>query len=323
MGCPHPLDPLCIAIMLRLAQGHASDVALASEMDVPIGAITSRLNRLSAIGAVTEDTSQAEYRLQPESHQIIIDITKSGLNGIGSSSTARERSGYRNRLSRLKNEPLFQSLPSDELDWLAHVSRTHELESGELLFLEGDECRGLYIVDTGTIRLSKTATSRSFGLGREQTIRLMSAGESFNEVPVFDDGPNPVSAEALESASVIVVKKSDVRTLVERSPEFAGVIIRILSQRLRHFIAMVEDVSMRDVTGRVAKILLQEQHPSDGVGAGVRTGRRLTQREIAEMAGTAREVVARALKKLERTGALRVDRGRVQILDPDLLESLV
>jgi CRP-like cAMP-binding protein len=227
------------------------------------------------------------------------------------------------RVGWLRNDPLFRRLPDDDLIWLARCSRSIDLSSGELLFLEGDECQGFYIVERGTIRLSKAPSSSSHAFGREQVIRLMRTGDSFNEVPVFDDGPNPVTAEAATDTTVTIVPKTQVRDLVRRSPEFAEIVIAIMAQRLRHMMALLEDIAMRDVAGRVAKILLQAQQPADGVGAGLVEGQRLTQREIAEMAGTAREVVGRVLKRFEKAGAVAVSRGRVRILDRALLEEMV
>lgn len=319
MACPHPLDPLCVAVMLRLSNGAASEKQLTADLDVDPAVICSRLHRLKMLGCVQQ--LDDVYTLLPEAHRVIMEISNSGLNRNGSTRLTRDEASYSIRLERLKQEPMFQELPEDELDWLARISRTQVLAPGEVLLLEGDECHAFYIVDSGTIRLSKSSSSSAFGFGREQTIRLMVPGDSFNEVPVFDDGSNPVTAEALDDACVIVVPKKDMQSLVERSPELAGLVIKIMSQRLRHMLAMIEDVSMRDVAGRVAKILLQVRQPTVGVGAGVVIGRRLTQREIAEMAGTAREVVARVLKKMERAGAVTVRRGDVQILDAELLRS--
>jgi CRP-like cAMP-binding protein len=321
MACPHPLDPLCVALMLKMSGGSATVNEIAQDLELDATTVRERMQRLSMLGAVrcTDHADQCE--LLPQAHQIILDVSTSGLNRNGPPPPLRDEASYAVRLKRLQQEPLFENLPVDELSWLARVSRSQSLCPGEVLILEGDECRAMYIVDRGTVRLSKASSSSAFGFGREQTIRLMGPGESFNEVPVFDGGTNPVTVEAIEPTCVIVVPKREVQELVDRSPEFASVIIRIMAQRLRHMLAMIEDVSMRDVAGRVAKILLQVQRPTHGVGAGVTTGRRLTQREIAEMAGTAREVVARALKKMERTGAVSIQRGHVQILDSELLES--
>ena len=321
MSCPRPLDPVCVAILLRLSEHPASSQDLGTELELNQEIVTERLNRLRDLGAIGPLNGNGVYTVRRAAHRIILRIASGSLEHCLDDVEARDQVSFGTRLKRLQQEPMFQDLPDHELRWMARVSRSQDLSAGEIFLLEGDVCRALYIVDSGTIRLSKASSSSAFGYGREQTIRLMAPGESFNEVPVFDGGVNPVTAEALDSARVIVVPKKDVQDLVDRSPEFAGVIIRIMSQRLRHMLAMIEDVSMRDVTGRVAKILLQIQCPSDGVGAGVTLGRRLTQREIAEMAGTAREVVARILKKMERSGAVTINRGDVRIVDPELLES--
>ena len=321
MACPHPLDPLCVALMLKLTNGSTAVDEIAQDLEVDSSIIRERLQRLSMLGAVNCSSQSDHCELLPEAHRIILDVSTSGLNRNGHAPPSRENGSYTVRLMRLSQDPLFEVLPCDELQWLARVSRTQCLAPGEVLLLEGDQCHAMYIVEHGTVRLSKASSSSAFGFGREQTIRLMGPGDSFNEVPVFDGGVNPVTVEALDETCVIVVPKREVQDLVERSSDFASVIIRIMSQRLRHMLAMIEDVSMRDVTGRVAKILLQVQQPTVGVGAGVKTGRRLTQREIAEMAGTAREVVARALKKMERAGAVTAHRGDVHILDAELLES--
>lgn len=323
MTCPHPLDPLCVALLLRLAQGPAGSCALAESLDVDRRMVDERLSRMEPIGAVTSDPESGVYSMVCDADRVILRLSQRD-SGLDTGLTTRDANGaFRDRLTRLQQEPMFRELPQEELVWLARVSRTQDLMPGEVLLIEGDDCRGLYITDRGTIRLSKGSTSHAFGYGREQTIRLMTEGESFNEVPVFDGGPNPVTAQAIDEARVILVPKQEVQDLVRRSPRFAGVIIGIMSQRLRHMLAMIEDVSMRDVTGRVAKIVLQMTHPTVGVGAGLTNGRRVTQREIAEMAGTAREVVARVLKKMEAAGAIRVKRGEVRILDPDLLETFV
>lgn len=308
--------------MLRLSAGPASGAAIARDLKVAAPAVEDRLRRLRSLGTVRTTAECDEYALLPEAHQIILRISEPGLGHDGIPGTERSSAGCARRLERLQVDPMFRILPREELDWLTRVSRDTELTPGEVLLLEGDECHGLYIVDSGTVRLSKASSSPSFGFGREQTIRLMIPGDSFNEVPVFDGGVNPVTAEALDEARVIMVPKKEVQALVNRSPEFSRSMMLLMSQRFRHLVAMIEDMSMRDVTGRVAKILLQVQQPSDGVGAGLSRGRRLTQREIADMAGTAREVVARVLKKLEHIGAVRVSRGKVTILDPELLSSL-
>ncbi len=152
--------------------------------------------------------------------------------------------------------------------------------------------------------------------GREQVLRYMGPGESFNEVPAFDGGPNPASAAVTEDAEILQLPGPLVADLVERYPAFSLAVVRVLGARMRHLVALVEDLSFRQVAGRVARVLMQAVAPHEGVGAGAGRRPRVTQREIAEMAGTSRVVVARALKALEDSGAIQVSRTGISVRDP-------
>lgn len=218
----------------------------------------------------------------------------------------------------LQRVPYFRNLDRGDLVATARCIVERHYLPGEILFLEGEECHGLYIVHSGLVRIYKASAD-----AREQVLRLMGPGDSFNEVPVFDGGPNPASAQAMEPAAVFLLPKRDVQALVRGNPAFAATVVAILASRLRHLVSLVEDLSFRHVTARIAKILLQSARPSEGVGAGAPLRRRLTQQEMAEMAGTAREVVSRAIKALEQVGAIRVDRGQITIVDPEALENWI
>jgi CRP/FNR family transcriptional regulator len=154
--------------------------------------------------------------------------------------------------------------------------------------------------------------------GREQVLTVARSGDSFAEVPVFDGGPNPASADAMDEAIVYLFPTADLLGLVRSSPEIALGVIRVFAQRLRQLTRLVEDLSFRHVTARVAKLLLQSAADAGGAG-----GPRLTQQEMAAMIGTAREVVTRALRALEQQGAIEVQRGQIVILKPEVLERLV
>ena len=127
---------------------------------------------------------------------------------------------------------------------------------------------------------------------------------------------NPASAQRW-----ITCCSYSTRTMCKVDVRCSGVIgnvIRVLASRLRHLVELVEDLSFRNVNARVAKILLQHAHEATATEG----HKRLTQQQMATMAGTAREMVGRALKGLEQAGAIRVERGRIVILDRKLLERL-
>jgi CRP/FNR family transcriptional regulator len=217
----------------------------------------------------------------------------------------------------LASIPYFSALTAEERARAAGMARRKQLAAGQVLFVEGEPCAGLFVVISGLIKLYKTSPD-----GKEQVLRHMSAGDSFNEVPVFDGGANPVSATAVEPAEVLVLSRERVLELLREYPAFATAVMQVFASRLRHLVTLVEDLSFRQVTARVARIVLQSVAPHEGVGAGVGGRARVTQREIAEMAGTTREVVARALKALEDAGAIKVDRQGIRVADEKALRAL-
>lgn len=217
------------------------------------------------------------------------------------------------RAGTLRAHPFFGGLPPDDLAALASRAVPERYEAGEAIITEGDPCPGLYVVARGSVKVFRTSPD-----GREQVLRIMRAGDSFNEVPAFDGGPNPASAAAAEPTLVYLVPAAEVQRLLRSSPAFAAAVAQVFAGRLRHLVALVEDLAFRQVVARVAKVLLQTVQPGDGVGAGL-AARPATQRDLADLVGTAREVVSRALRVLEDQGAVRLSRGRVEVVDSNRL----
>ncbi len=216
----------------------------------------------------------------------------------------------------LRQVPYFSELEAGLLKDLACQVRERKYRAGELILLEGEACEGLYFVISGRVKVFKVS-----GEGKEQVLRILGPGRTFNDVPVFDGGPNPGSIATLEASTVGLVPKAQVLALVEKYPGVAKAVIRLLASRLRALTLMIEDLSLRGVVARVAKLLLdctrgRQTLVEDAGGACAR----LTQHQIATMTGSVREVVQRALKALERDGAIRLERARVVILDPRALE---
>lgn len=217
----------------------------------------------------------------------------------------------------LASVPWFTDLTPDDRRRVGALGVRRRVAAGQTLFAEGEPCAGLFVIATGSVKLFKTSTD-----GKEQVLRYMSAGDSFNEVPVFDGGTNPVSAMAVEPGEVLVFPQGTVATILHEYPSVREAVVRVLASRLRHLVALVEDLSFRQVTARVARVIGQAVAPHEGVGAGAGDRPRVTQREIAQMAGTSREVVARALRALEDAGAIRTGQGDIAIVDADKLSAL-
>jgi CRP-like cAMP-binding protein len=206
--------------------------------------------------------------------------------------------------------PYFAALTPGELRDVLRMASRRRMSASQVLFLQGEPCAGLFIVVDGMVKLYRASPD-----GKEQVLRHMPRGETFNEVPVFDGGENPVSAECVEPGELLVFSRETVTSLLTAYPAFREAVVRVLASRLRHLVALVEDLSFRQVTGRVARVLLQSIAPHEGVGAGAAGKARTTQREIAEMTGTSREVAARALRALEDAGAITLTRAGVRVSD--------
>ena len=215
-------------------------------------------------------------------------------------------------IAGLRQVPYFTRLTSAELMQIAEVTGAYRYERGELIMLEGEPIGSLYYVHSGLVKVFKTSTT-----GREQVLHLMGAGETFNDAPSLDGGPNPASAAAMEPCIIYIIQPTELRKLIMTNPVVAEAVVRVLASRLRHLVALIENVSLRSVTARVAKILLDQESQE---GAMVYY---LTQQEMAALAGTVREVVGRALKELETAGAIEMRQGHAIVVNRERLQLLV
>ena len=211
----------------------------------------------------------------------------------------------------LKSIPYFSGLSPAELDSIKEFIFERAAGSGDLILLEGESADAMYFVASGVVKTFKTSAD-----GKEQILSFVRPGEPFNDVPVFDGGPNPASVQAMGPVVLYGIRNSDLEAILRDHPQVSLNVTYVLSQQVRHLVSLVEDLSFRHVIARVAKILLE--YASDGTGPKPK----LTQQEMAAMAGTAREMVGRSLKSLEDEGAIRLGRQRIVITDKKALQEI-
>jgi CRP-like cAMP-binding protein len=208
----------------------------------------------------------------------------------------------------LRQVQYFAALLEEDFSVVAQHVHVRHFAAGQVVMLEGDPCEGLYVVREGRIRVYKMSPA-----GKEQVLRIIPAGESFNDVPVFDGGPNPASADCLDESEIGILSKADAEQLLRTRPSFGAAMLRVFARRLRQLTMIVEDLSFHSVRARLARGLLETAE--DGTS-------HLTQRDLAELAGTAREVAGRELREMERQGAIRITRGMTTLLDRRRLEHI-
>jgi len=216
------------------------------------------------------------------------------------------------QLEFLKSILYFSDLGLAELESIRKLVFEKTADRAEMVLLEGEPATNLYFVASGAVKVFKTSAE-----GKEQILSIVRPGESFNDVPIFDGGPNPASARTMGPVLLYGIKKNDMEAILRDHPRMALNVIKVLARRVRHLVSLVEDLSFRHVISRVAKILFEH------IGGEMGRGPRLTQQEMAAMAGTAREVVGRSLKALEEEGAIKVDRHRIIITDKEALQKIM
>lgn len=211
----------------------------------------------------------------------------------------------------MRGVPFLRDLPDETLAAIAAAGRERALQKGEFLFAENSPNLGLIVVLVGTIHIYKTDAR-----GRELTLGMEAAGGSVAELPLFDGGSYPANAEAAEDARVLIVPRERFLQVMAAHPRIAEAALRALASRMRVLVRMVEAQTLHPVRARLAAYLLR-------VSAGETTFPLTdTNGSIGSQVGTVRDVVSRALRRLEDDGLLSLQGRQVTVLDAARLRRL-
>jgi CRP-like cAMP-binding protein len=217
----------------------------------------------------------------------------------------------------LRRLPLFTDLSDHELRLIAENVSRLRYEAGATIFSEGDPCHELLIVEDGTVRIVKLASN-----GRQQLIGIERRGNSLAEVPVFDGGRYPVSAEADSAVSLLRLPADNFRWICVKNPEMSLKVFKVLGHRLRHLVSLVEDLSFSTVRGRLIAHLLHLADESGRVTSrGIQFDLVENNEELAARLGTVRELISRNLGRLHGAGLIEMSRRKVRIPDPTVLRN--
>jgi CRP-like cAMP-binding protein len=218
----------------------------------------------------------------------------------------------------LARVPLFAELSRGDLERIASVAVPRAFPKGVRVFHEGDSSDACYIVRNGDLRVTREHSD-----GRAIALATLGPGDIFGELAMLDGGARSASVETLADSELLALPASDVRRMLTTDPEIAVKLVIALTRRLRETNERVARQSFQTVPSRVAGVLSQ-LIADDAVAEG-REGItvRMTQADLAQLAGTSRESVSRFLATLERAGVVRVGRGRVTVLEPPRLRAYI
>ena len=206
-------------------------------------------------------------------------------------------------LALLKHVPVFSSLSEQEFAFLMPRLVQRRFQSGEIIFSEGDACAGLYIVQSGNVRIFKSSVG-----GREQVLDINGPGTSIAELPVFDGGNYPASAQAVNECNLFFFSRQDFQTLCLQHPQVALKVLRVVGGRLRRLVGIIEELSFTTVRHRLIALLVRLAKSE-----GTRNGDSITvllpanNSELAAQIGTVRELVSRNLSRLQADGLIQFD----------------
>ena len=212
---------------------------------------------------------------------------------------------------------LFAGLSDTELAFLAQRAVTRKFSAAEIVFSEDDPCAGMYVVESGQLRIFKTSPG-----GREQVLSIEGPGGSVAELPVFDGGNYPASVSAVVDSTLLFIAKRDFHALCLAHPEVALKVLRVIGSRLRKLVGIIEELSFTTVRHRLAAFLVRlAQREGEKVAAGIAVSLPASNQELAAQIGTVRELVSRNLSRFQSENLLQMDGRRVLIRDLKALQA--
>jgi CRP/FNR family transcriptional regulator len=210
--------------------------------------------------------------------------------------------------------PFFEELPNEQIEDLSMIITDQVFDRGQIIFSEGDDGNGFYVVASGRVKIFKLSPE-----GKEQILHIFGPGDPFGEVAVFAGQQFPANAEAMESSRIFFFSRESFSDLIKDNPSLALNMLAILSKRLRRFANLIEDLSLKEVPGRLAAHLLYLSGQSEG---SEQLELNITKTQLASLLGTIPETLSRILGKMAKQGLIESDGRRIKILDREALEEL-
>jgi CRP/FNR family transcriptional regulator len=230
--------------------------------------------------------------------------------------TGKEEAGQKKKI--LRDVYLFSGVPEADLEALAHLAVSNAFARQATIFWEGREAQGFYLLSRGSVKLVKSSPE-----GKEYIIRLVGPGETFAEAAVFSDASYPATAMALEDCQTLFFPKAPFLRHLAASPTLARNMLATLSRLMLHLTRQLEDLSLKEVSARLARYLLERCQERHGrIEKGLAFELPTTKTHLAAYLGTIGETLSRTLSRLKSQGVIEVEKGRITITDPAVLKKI-
>jgi len=202
--------------------------------------------------------------------------------------------------------PLFQDLEQKNYDDLANIVLSRKYKKGEMIFSEYDTADGFYVAVNGRVKIYKSSPE-----GKEQILHIFGKGDPFGEIAVFTGKSFPASAQTLEDCNTIFFPKNDFIGLIKKDPALSLNMLSVLSMRLKRFTSLIEDLSLKEVPGRLAAYLLYLSERNNSCDELILD---ISKSQLASILGTIPETLSRILSKMTRENLIESDGKRKFII---------
>jgi len=219
----------------------------------------------------------------------------------------------------LKRVPIFARVSGKELGDIARIAQQKKFKKGEYIFYEGEEGECLYIILSGMVKVFKSATG-----GRVKTLAILEKGDFLGEMSILDKEIRSATAELLDDTEVLVLNKRNFEKYLKRNAEMTMKILKTLCSRLRVADRDIHALAFQNVLGRVAITLINLAH-RHGVKTykGTKIDMKITHQELADMVGTAREMVSRTLLSFKKNKCIDIDGSVITVTNMKTLKDLI
>jgi CRP/FNR family transcriptional regulator len=210
--------------------------------------------------------------------------------------------------------PLFNGLPKDQIAAIGKIAVERQINKGEIIFSEGDEGKGFFIIAEGRVKVFKVSSE-----GKEQILHIFGPGQPFGEVPVFTGQRFPANAQAIDKTRAIFFPRILFVELISSNPSLALNMLAIMSKKLRQFAVQIENLSLKEMPARLASylIVLADEQQNDNL-----VTLKISKGQLASILGTIPETLSRVFAKLSGQDLINVEGKNITLLDRRGLEDL-
>jgi CRP/FNR family transcriptional regulator, dissimilatory nitrate respiration regulator len=209
---------------------------------------------------------------------------------------------------------LFGGLPEEHITEIEEIAVDKNYNKGEIIFYDGDEGKGFYLIAVGSVSVYKLSPD-----GKEQIFHIVKEGETIGAVPVFSGKSFPANARALSKTHLLFFDRKKFIELITGKPNLIMNLLALFSMRLREFTIQVENLSLKEIPGRLASYLLylsQEQGNIDLINLNI------SKVQLANLLGTGPESLSRALSNMKTKKLIAKEGTNIRLIDRSQLEEL-